>query len=222
MPYRTSSETAERKRAMRSRLLQAARTLFATHGYAATTMQQIVQAAGTSIGNCYFYFPDKSALLLALVEESSADLGRVIDAAIADLPPGSAQLPVAIYSSVLALLQQPDLARLMLVETGQPQVRQVAMAHFTARIERVFRDNPALLSGADPGMAAYAWQGAVFNVLEGVMNERLSGDPATVAHFLARWNVRALGLPAPVTAEALAALDQYIARHSGSDGVEPV
>lgn len=214
MPYRTSSETAERKRAMRARLLDAARALFATHGYAATTMQQIVRAAGTSIGNCYFYFPDKGALLMALVEESSADLGRVIDEVIADLPPGPAQLPVAIYSSVLALLQQPDLARLVLVEASQPQVRQVAMSHFTARIERVFSANPALLSGADPGMAAYAWQGAVFNVLDGVMTGRLPGDPATVARFLARWNVQALGLPAPLTVQALAALDQYIARQA--------
>lgn len=217
MPYRTSDETAERKRAMRGRLLQAARTLFATHGYAATTMQQIVRAAGTSIGNCYFYFPDKGALLLALVEDSSADLGRVIDAAIADLPPGPSQLPVAIYSSVLALLRQPDLARLMLIETGQLQVRQVAMAHFTARIERVFSANPALLSGADPGMAAYAWQGAAFNVLDGVMAGRLPDDPATVARFLARWNVRALGLPPSLTEEALSALDQYIARQSAPD-----
>lgn len=214
MPYRTSDETAQRKGAMRAGLLNAARTLFAKHGYAATTMQQIVQAAGTSIGNCYFYFPDKAALLLALVEESSADLGRVIDDAIAEIPVGPAQLPVAIYISVLTLLEQGDLARLILVEASPPQFRQVAMAHFTARIERVFRTNPALIGDADPLMAAYAWQGAAFNVLDGVMTGRLSSDPATAARFLARWNVRALGLPAPQTEQALAALDHYVAARS--------
>ena len=57
---------------MRMRILNAARELFSGQGYQATTLRQVVDRADTSIGNFYFYFTDKEALLRALVEEISA------------------------------------------------------------------------------------------------------------------------------------------------------
>src|SRR2546425_11549934 len=56
MPYRVTERTEQRRQAMRKRIITAARDLFVRQGYQPTTMQQIVQEAGTSIGNCYFYF----------------------------------------------------------------------------------------------------------------------------------------------------------------------
>jgi AcrR family transcriptional regulator len=47
-------------------LLDAGAALFAEHGYDATTMTQIAQRAGASIGSLYQFFPSKEALAEAL------------------------------------------------------------------------------------------------------------------------------------------------------------
>src|ERR1035438_8986184 len=90
MAYR-ATEREQRRQAMRTRLLDAARDLFVRQGYVATTMPQVVHLAGTSIGNCYFYFANKEALLQGLVEDFAQQIAQEIDAASAAAPPGPAQ-----------------------------------------------------------------------------------------------------------------------------------
>ncbi|WP_134725532.1 TetR/AcrR family transcriptional regulator [Paracoccus luteus] len=48
---------------------QAARGLFARHGYAAVTMRQIAAAVGVQAGTLYAYTPDKQGLLAGLLIE---------------------------------------------------------------------------------------------------------------------------------------------------------
>lgn len=55
-----------RSREKRAALLRAAETLFTERGYAATTADDIAQAAGVSVGAFYNYFRNKKQILLAL------------------------------------------------------------------------------------------------------------------------------------------------------------
>ena len=55
--------------ATRRRLLDAAEELLARNGYQATSMAQIAAAGGVGVGTLYHHFPDKHALLLALVDD---------------------------------------------------------------------------------------------------------------------------------------------------------
>jgi AcrR family transcriptional regulator len=50
-------------------LLNAARALFADRGYAATSVSDIVDAAGTSVGLLYYHFGSKQAIFEALFDE---------------------------------------------------------------------------------------------------------------------------------------------------------
>jgi len=65
------SETAEpaalsaKGERTRERILDAALELFRERGYEATTMRMIASAAGTSLGNSYYYFPSKDHLVQA-------------------------------------------------------------------------------------------------------------------------------------------------------------
>src|SRR5258708_25765530 len=88
MPYRLTERGLERREAMRARIMTSASALFAIQGYQATTLRQVVEQAGTSIGNCFFYFVNKEALLGPLVAETSAELVPMIEPAPAELPPG--------------------------------------------------------------------------------------------------------------------------------------
>ena len=52
----------------RTRILDAARELFAEHGYAGTSMRDLAEALGMTKAALYYHFPGKAQILMALVE----------------------------------------------------------------------------------------------------------------------------------------------------------
>ena len=65
---------AERTDATRGKLLAVARKLFATKGYAATSVDTLVRRAGVTKGAFYHHFPDKQAIFRAVFEAVEDDL----------------------------------------------------------------------------------------------------------------------------------------------------
>ncbi len=61
--------TAQAKAETRQRILEAARQLFADCGYEASTTRQIADAAGIANGTLFNYFPNKDAILSALITD---------------------------------------------------------------------------------------------------------------------------------------------------------
>jgi AcrR family transcriptional regulator len=53
----------------RRRLLESAEALFARAGYDGASMADVAERAGTGVGTLYHHFPDKRALLLALIDD---------------------------------------------------------------------------------------------------------------------------------------------------------
>jgi AcrR family transcriptional regulator len=82
--------------ATRQAIVQAARTLFAQHGYQATTIQAIAQQAGVAVPTLYATFGSKAAILSALVKSAGADesIRALARAAFAE-PDPRRQLPLA-------------------------------------------------------------------------------------------------------------------------------
>jgi len=68
----------QQKAATRERILQAAKELFAEHGYEATTMQKIAQATSLSAGNVFVHFPSKADVLATLMHDDIAALDRLM------------------------------------------------------------------------------------------------------------------------------------------------
>jgi AcrR family transcriptional regulator len=69
------SSVTERKTA----ILEAARTLFARRGYAATSMRAIAEAADVSLGLAYNYFSGKEDLLRAIIEHGVSQVRATFD-----------------------------------------------------------------------------------------------------------------------------------------------
>jgi len=59
----------DRSERCRRVVLDAALQLFSHHGYGATSVRQIAEEAGVSVGAVYHHFPDKEAMFRALIEE---------------------------------------------------------------------------------------------------------------------------------------------------------
>jgi AcrR family transcriptional regulator len=72
-----SSERREReKQELRTRILDAARELFATHGFEAVTMRKIAERIEYTPTAIYFHFPDKDALIRELCVHDFYEFGQ--------------------------------------------------------------------------------------------------------------------------------------------------
>jgi AcrR family transcriptional regulator len=65
----------------KERIRQKALELITRHGFEALTMRQLAAAAGLQVGALYYHFPDKQALLLALMD---AHLTALLEANLPD------------------------------------------------------------------------------------------------------------------------------------------
>jgi len=65
------------------RILNAALGLFRRKGFEQTTMREIAEEAGVSLGNAYYYFESKEALVMAFYERAHLELPSRVTAAVA-------------------------------------------------------------------------------------------------------------------------------------------
>jgi AcrR family transcriptional regulator len=68
--------------ATQQRILDAATEVFATRGFSAATMADVVAGSGASIGSIYHHFGGKNELFLAIFEQMANAVDRRIDAAM--------------------------------------------------------------------------------------------------------------------------------------------
>ena len=203
MPYRVTERGEKRREERCASIVATARRLFADQGYEATSMQQVAVEAGTSIGNCYFYFRNKEDVLRAVIEEVNGEIGREIDVAIAQTPIGPVRLVAAIDAGVRALLSRTAVMRLVLAETANPALRDTVSSIYIDRVQRFFTTAPELLHGLDRDLVAQAWEGALFNVLRAAATSAENVEAEVLSAFLIRWNLRALGLSEETIEQAI-------------------
>ncbi|MHB8464283.1 MAG: TetR/AcrR family transcriptional regulator [Acidimicrobiales bacterium] len=138
----------------RRALLDTALALFATNGYHATSVPDIVQAAGVGHGTFYEYFESRRAILLALVAELAARR-----------PPSlaSERLPERIRSEIFWYLSD-HVEHLTLSKVWHeasnfdPEIAEARRRERAHRVERVRRGIAAanMRPGIDPAVAAAA------------------------------------------------------------------
>lgn len=109
------------------RIERAALRLFARQGFAATTVEDVVQAAGLTKPMLYRHFESKQELCVALLERARAEL---IAAPMAHFAPGSEDRSTLVSEMIDAWLghieADPDAARLLFTPiTGDPEVERV-------------------------------------------------------------------------------------------------
>ncbi|MFB4319859.1 TetR/AcrR family transcriptional regulator [Actinomadura sp. 21ATH] len=161
----------ERKR--REQLIEATIALVAEHGYAATSLARIAQAAGITKGAVLYHFPSKDAVVAAarthVLDALVADVGAAVDAA----PPGAR--PAAYVRRMVGYLtEHPDHARTLievLISGGRPD--PAARREPFAALLQAAREARGLPPAADPRTPAVIAGGAI----DAIVDARLQ-DPA--------------------------------------------
>lgn len=135
-PVKSGQPTrADRARQTRGRMLDGARELFVTEGYAATTMERIAEEAGVAVQTLYYTFQTKGKLLCEVVEVTAAGEEDPV--------------PVA---------QRPWMQEMLTASSGQ-RVLALGVEHGTDIFERVAPLWPVVTAAtADPRVEQY-WRG---------------------------------------------------------------
>src|SRR5688572_3098704 len=142
-------------------ILEAAARIFASHGYAAATTNRIADAAGVSIGSLYEYFPNKDALLVALMEAHVAEGQRLVERAAAEALVRPLALREAVRHLVRAMLdlhaRDRALHRVLFEEAPLPPRLRRRLAdverQVAARVAAYLRGHPEV-TVPDPELAA--------------------------------------------------------------------
>jgi AcrR family transcriptional regulator len=112
-------------------LIGAARRLFGHNGFAATSVEDVAQAARLTTGALYHHFPNKTALFEAVFEGIHAELMEASVRAAAGAADGI-ELLVRGFGAFLDAVLEPDVQRILIVDA--PAV--MGLARFTELDER--------------------------------------------------------------------------------------
>src|SRR5438477_8783165 len=107
---------ARQAEATRRLLIAVARENFTEHGYAATSIDDIIQQAGVARGALYHHFPGKEALFRAVYETVEGEVfSRVMEAAASQTSPWEAVR--AGLSAFLDACLEPSFRRIVVLDS---------------------------------------------------------------------------------------------------------
>lgn len=203
----------------RKKILRAAAKLFLRHGFEKTTVQDIVKAAGTSIGNVYFYFANKEALIAELLEEAATSAWRWTDEAIVGVPRGPARLAVMVLANQTALLgPTAGLTRILALDPHAAHVRERMIQRYADRVRTFILDNLPSVASDRLDLTVTAWIGAGLHCVEQKLAGHLADTPDAIGTFLVRWNLRAVGVSEAEIDEAIAIAARVVGERNDNAG----
>jgi AcrR family transcriptional regulator len=105
----------------RTRIYDAALTLFRDRGFEATTMRDVAAAAGMSLGAAYHYFPSKDAIVLAYYDHVSREHARRVATDTAGETSLATRLRIAFLSKYEIVRHDRPLMGALLRFAGDPK-----------------------------------------------------------------------------------------------------
>lgn len=152
------------KRDLRVRILDAATALFDGGGADAVTMRAVAERIGYSPTTIYLHFPDRDALLFAVVDDAFVAFGSAMTAAIASATDPRARLAAMGRAYVTFALDHPAHYRLMFIQRpdyllGHGPAEEQARIESLGALSALVASAPAGRDGrADPvAMADALW-----------------------------------------------------------------
>ncbi|MBI5838586.1 MAG: TetR/AcrR family transcriptional regulator [Chloroflexi bacterium] len=156
----------------RSRILEAAVTVFASKGYHDTKVDDIVAESRTSKGSFYFYFPSKQDIFLALVDTFADLLESQLRDRIFSETSGMARVDLALRICLETFGQYRGLAKIALVQaTGLGIAFEEKRRAVNERFIKIIKENldeavaDESIPPLDTEVAACAWMGALNEIV---------------------------------------------------------
>jgi AcrR family transcriptional regulator len=164
-------------------ILEAAAQVFERQGYAAGTTNRIAERAGVSIGSLYQYYPNKDAILVALVHRHLAEGMAALESHLQRLSRGARFddiLPDIVHAMVALHALAPGLHRVLFEETQLPPTLRAELDGLEDRLVDLAADALAADPDScpvDPRLSARVVIGAI----EGLTHRLVLRPPSGVA-----------------------------------------
>ena len=166
------------------RILQSARTLFASHGYESTTTSQIARTAGTSESQLIKHFGSKEGLLEAIFEKSWQRLVPAVGPLLEASPTPFDKLTSVVDLMFQALESDQEMRTLLLLE-GRRIRRHGHMVVLTRGFTQMVTLVDAILGEMRAAgqlredLHPEAVRSALIGAFEGLLRDRLLADRAS-------------------------------------------
>lgn len=180
-----------RREQTRTRLLDAARTLFARRGVDSTRINEITEQADVGFGSFYNYFDSKDAIVEAVLADTVAEQGAAIDAVTRDLEDAAEVVCVAHRYFVKLARTDPDWAWLLIRLDLSHNVLLDALGPF-ARRDLARGIEHGRFHVADKRTALFAAGGALLAVMRAVLDGQA---PKDADRYHAEGVLRLFGVP---------------------------
>lgn len=162
-PQRGKRGSTHAPEATRDQILAQAARLFRQHGYAATTLRQIADAAGIKAGSIYYHFDSKEEILGVVLDAGIRAVNEAVAMRIAALAPGAShrdRIAAAIEGHLHGLLNHGDFTSANIRIYGQipeeAKIRHRAVRGVYARywdeLLKQARDSGELRADVDAGV----------------------------------------------------------------------
>jgi len=153
--------------AARGRILDAAEQLVADQGASSLTLDAVAQAAGVSKGGLLYHYPNKDALLAAMIERHCDDLdercARELEGLPADQP--SSRLKASILGVLTPRAGREDLgAALLAAAANKPALLDGARARYAEHVAQLtasggcFARSAVIMLAVDGLMLGEVWR----------------------------------------------------------------
>jgi AcrR family transcriptional regulator len=201
-PYDNSRRQAQ-VRATRLRIIEAARALFIAHGYPATTLEAIADAADTSLPTLYRLFSSKPALLKAVLDISFGGDDQPV--AFGDRPEVQAargetdpRALIAAFTRILRDFMVRSSAIMRVLATASAVDHDAAQLMEEIRRQRHTGQSRIVaalsaLDALDPGLAFSEAVDIAYAVLSPEVHHILTVERGWTAEQYEQWLVRSLG-----------------------------
>lgn len=117
-------------------ILRVAEQLFCQRGYEATSMQEIVRAAGISKGGIYHHFASKEEMMTLLSQQHAQDAAARAQAALADAPDDLARLNLLLSAALPMQAEEAAFTAMLLPLMASPEGRSLALTYLEALSDR--------------------------------------------------------------------------------------
>jgi AcrR family transcriptional regulator len=159
------------------RILAAAKRLFASQGYEATSTMAIARLAGTSESQMMKHFGSKEGLLESILDQGWKSMTDPL-LEIADMPPGVRKLMAMLKVVLQTLSDDPDLKELFLLEgrrvrrEGRMVILSSGYLKFVGMVDQVLHQ--MFTAGAlKPNVNPEAVRSAIMGMAEGMLRDQV-------------------------------------------------
>lgn len=156
----------------RTRILDAAVTVFADRGFFQSRVSDVADAAGVAGGTIYLYFKSKDDLLISLFEDRMDGIIRHVNDALSTAETASDRLQIFVQKHLMMVEQHPELAEVLIVELRQSakfmrEYTPIKFVEYLDIIEQIVRDGVAA-GKFRPGLSPRLAKRIIFGALEEV------------------------------------------------------